>query len=84
MAGILAGLQILLDTRAREQQHFAFSARFQLLGRQLLFRIFSLFLVMFLDLFLDRLAFPSSGHAAFYDARAIGGRFFFSLFQRFR
>ena len=53
MAGILAGLQILLDARAGEQQHFSFAARFQLLRGQLLFRIFFLFLVMFLDLFLD-------------------------------
>jgi hypothetical protein len=53
VAGILAGLQIFLDARAGEQQHFTFAARFQLLGCQLPFRIFFLFLVMFLDLFLD-------------------------------
>ncbi len=63
MAGILACLQVFLHSRAGEQQHFPFAARFQLFSGQLLFRAFFFLLLMFLDLFLDGLAFPSSGHA---------------------
>ena len=63
VAGILACLQIFLDSRAGEQQNLPFAARFQLFSGQLLFRVFSFLLLMFLDLFLDGLTFPSSGHA---------------------
>jgi len=63
MAGILACLQIFLYTRAGKQQHFPFAVRFQLFSGQLLRRVFSFLLLMFLDLVLDGLAFPSSGHA---------------------
>ena len=63
MAGILACLQIFLDSRAGEQQHLPFAAGFQLFGGQLLLRVFSFLLLVFLDLFLDGLAFPSSSHA---------------------
>jgi len=63
MAGILACLEIFLYTRAGKQQHFPFSVRFQLFSGQLLLRVFSFLLLMFLDLFFDRLTFPSSGHA---------------------
>ena len=63
MAGILACLQIFLDSRAGEQQHLPFAVRFQLFSGQLLCRVFSFLLLMFLDLVLNGLAFPSSGHA---------------------
>ena len=62
MAGILACLEIFLDARARKQQYLAFTTRFQLFGRQLPFLVFFASCLMFLDLFFDRLAFPSSGH----------------------
>ena len=63
MAGIPACLQIFLDSRAGQQQYFPFAAGLHLFSGQLLFRIFFFLLLMFLDLFLDGLAFPSSGHA---------------------